>query len=93
MRSHSRGLPVDLDSRLGVMFSAGLATVMPTTSRVEGDFSLMYYRRNSYCSAMPEFSLEGVTYSKQYDALKRVAIGLQYSEDSFHIEWMNSEQV
>jgi hypothetical protein len=58
-------------------FSAGLATVMPTTSRVEGDFSLMNYRRNSYCSAMTDFSLEGVMYSKQYDALQHVATRLQ----------------
>jgi hypothetical protein len=58
-------------------FSAGLATVMPTTSRVEGDFSLMKYRRNSYCSAMKYFSLEGVRYSKEYDALQRVAARLQ----------------
>jgi hypothetical protein len=30
-------------------FSAGLATMIPTTNGVEGDFSLMNYRRNSYC--------------------------------------------
>jgi hypothetical protein len=58
-------------------YSAGLATVMATMSRVEGDFSLMNYRRNSYCSAMTDFSLEGVMYSKQYDALQRVATRLQ----------------
>jgi hypothetical protein len=61
-------------------FSAGLATAMPTTSRVEGDFSPMNSRRNSYCSAMTDFSLEGVMYSKQYDALQRVAPRLQWSD-------------
>jgi hypothetical protein len=55
------------------MFSAGLVTVMPTTSRIEGDFSLMTYRRNSYCSALTDFALEGVMYAKQFQALQRVA--------------------
>eukprot|EP00171_Calliarthron_tuberculosum_P000595 IDg595t1 len=51
-------------------FAAGIATVMPTTSRVEGDFSLMGYRRNEYCSGLTDFSLEGVMHAKQYDALQ-----------------------
>ena len=34
------------------MFVEGLATMMPTTSRVESDFSLMSYRRNSYCAGL-----------------------------------------
>ena len=41
------------------LFAAGLATVMPTTSRVEGDFSLMCYRRNIYASGLTDFALEG----------------------------------
>ena len=55
------------------LFAAGLATVMPTTSRVEGDFSLMGYRRNSYCSGLTDYSLEGVLYAKQYQDLQKVA--------------------
>jgi hypothetical protein len=54
-------------------FAAGLATVMPTTSRVEGDFSLMCYRRNSYASALTDFALEGAIYAKQYDDLQVAA--------------------
>ena len=54
-------------------FAAGLATVMPTTSRVEGDFSPISCYRNEYCSAMTDFSLEGVLYSKQYAALHNAA--------------------
>jgi hypothetical protein len=57
-------------------FAAGIATVMPTTSRVEGDFSLMNYCRNSYCSAMTDFCLEGVMHSKQYQFLQKAAIDL-----------------
>jgi hypothetical protein len=54
-------------------FAAGIATVMPTTSRVEGDFSLMNYRRNEYCANLTDISLEGVMHSKQYpDLLKDV---------------------
>ena len=58
------------------MFVAGLATMMPTTSRVEGDFSLMSYRRNSYCAGLTDFPLEGVMYAKQYKALQQAAARL-----------------
>ena len=54
-------------------FAAGLATVMPTTSHVEGKFSLMSYRCNSNCSAMTDFALEGVMYAKQFKALQSAA--------------------
>jgi hypothetical protein len=55
------------------MFASGIATVIPTTSRVEGDFSLMGYRRNDHCSGLTDFSLEGVMRAKQYDALQEAA--------------------
>ncbi|SPQ94473.1 unnamed protein product (mitochondrion) [Plasmodiophora brassicae] len=56
------------------MTAQQLYPVMPTTSRVEGDFSLMSYRRNAYCAAMTDFVLEGIfTYAKQYRALQDVA--------------------
>ena len=58
------------------MFAAGLATVIFTTSRVEGDFSLMSYRCNSYCSGLTDFSLEGVMYANKYKALQKVAASL-----------------
>ena len=54
------------------MFAAGLTTVTPTTSCVEGEFSLMSYRCNSQCSGLTDFSLEGVMYAKQYKALHKV---------------------
>ena len=58
------------------MFTAGLTTVMPTTSCVEGDLSLINYRRNSYCLGLTEFSLEGIMYESQYKALQKVAASL-----------------
>ena len=48
-----------------LLFLEEIATMMPTTSRVEGDFSSMVYRRNYYCSEMTDFALEGVMYSKK----------------------------
>jgi len=47
------------------LFVAGLATVMPTTSLVEGDFSLIHYRRNEHSSALSDIALEGVLHAKQ----------------------------
>ena len=58
------------------MFAEGLATVMPTNSSVEGNFSLMSYRRNYYCLGLTDFSLEGVMYAKQYKALQKVLASL-----------------
>ena len=60
------------------MFAGGLgAAVMPTTSRVEGDFSLMGYRKNANCSGMSDFALEGVMHSKQFDALQKAALYIE----------------
>lgn len=46
-------------------FAAGLATVMPTTSRVEADFSFINYRKDEFNSALSDFSLEGVLFARQ----------------------------
>ena len=60
-----------------LLFSAGLATMMPTMSRVEGYFSIMGYRRNSYCSGMTEFALKGVMYAKQLFDLRKAVVQLR----------------
>ena len=52
-------------------FAGGLASVLPTTARVEGDFSIMGYRRDDNCANLSIFSLEGVLHSKQYTKLKK----------------------
>ncbi len=59
------------------MFAGGLGAVMPTTSRVEGGFSLMGYRKDSYCASMSNFSLEGVMHSMQFDALQKAALYIE----------------
>ena len=43
-----------------LLFSAGLATLITTTSRVEGDLSLVGYCHNYYCLGMTDFALKGV---------------------------------
>ena len=52
------------------MFAAGLASVMPTTSRVEGDFSFINYRKDEYNAALSDFSLEGVLFARQFNDLE-----------------------
>ena len=52
-------------------FAAGLATIMPTTSRVEADFSQVNYRKDAFCSNLSDFSLEGVMHSKQLGDLEK----------------------
>lgn len=54
-----------------LVFAGGMACVMPTTSRVEGDFCLMCYRRDDNCAGLTDFSLEGVMHSKQYTVLQK----------------------
>ena len=58
-------------------FAAGLATVMPTTSRVEADFSLMTYRRDDFCNNLSDFALEGVMHAKQLRRLQDAVIDLE----------------
>ena len=54
------------------VFASGLATVMPTTSRVEADyFSFINYRKNEYNAGLSDFSLEGVLFSRQAKELER----------------------
>ena len=60
-----------------LLFSAGLATLMPTSIRVEGNFSSMGYRRNYYCSGMTNFALEGVMYAEQSFELLKSAVQLE----------------
>ena len=60
-----------------LLFSAGLATLMPTSIRVEGNFSSMGYRRNYYCSGMTNFALERVMYAKQFFDLRKAAAQLE----------------
>ena len=54
-------------------FCCGIATVIPTTSCVEGDFSLMHYRKDDHCARLSEFSLEGCLHAKQFQSLKKAA--------------------
>ena len=60
-----------------LLFSVGLATLIPTTSRVEGDLLLMGYCRNYYCSGMTDFALEGFLYAKQFFNLRKSAAQLE----------------
>jgi hypothetical protein len=53
------------------IFCGGLGAVMPTTSRMEGDFSEMSYRKDAKCAALSNYSLEGVMKSKRFHALQR----------------------
>ena len=50
---------------------------MPTTIYVEGDFSLMGYRRNYYYSGMTDFALEEVMYAKQFFDLRKTVAQLK----------------
>ncbi len=42
------------------LFCSGLSSVIPTTSRVEADFSFINYRKDDFKSAMSDIALEGV---------------------------------
>jgi hypothetical protein len=51
-------------------FAASLASVMPTTSRIEADFSFINYRKNEYNAALSDLSLEGVLFARQVRQLE-----------------------
>lgn len=50
-------------------FAASLDFVMPTTSRVEADFSFMNYCKDDYNSNLSDYSLEGVMFARQLKQL------------------------
>ncbi|GIQ88525.1 hypothetical protein KIPB_010795, partial [Kipferlia bialata] len=51
-------------------FCSGLATVMPTTSLVESDFSRINYARDSTASRLLTIPLEGIIHCKQQDQVR-----------------------
>jgi len=53
------------------VFSEGMACILPTTARVEGDFSQMGYRRDASCAGLSDFSLEGIMHAKQFRVLEK----------------------
>ena len=54
-------------------FAGGIATVMPGTSSVEADFSLINWHKNPNSKSMTDFSLESILHSKQHTRLAALA--------------------
>ena len=50
---------------------------MPTTSQIEGDFSLVNYHKNDHCSNLSDFALEGVMHSHQLRELQNAVDNLE----------------
>jgi hypothetical protein len=53
-------------------YCAGVATVMPGTSCVESDFSLINWTRDPNCAALTDFSLEAILHCKQFAKLQKL---------------------
>ena len=54
-------------------FAGGNATVMPGTSSVEADFSLINWHKDPNSKSMTDFSLESILHSKQHTRLAALA--------------------
>jgi hypothetical protein len=54
-------------------FCGGLASVMPGTSSVESDFSLINWTRDPHSKSLTDFSLESILHCKQYRTLESLA--------------------
>ena len=55
------------------LFAGGIATVMPGTSSVEADFSLINWHKDAYSKALMDFSLESILHCKQHTRLSKLA--------------------
>jgi hypothetical protein len=55
------------------LFAGGIATVMPGTSSVEADFSLINWQKDAYSKAMTDFLLESILHCKQHTRLSMLA--------------------
>ena len=53
-------------------FCGGLASVFPSTSTVESNFSVINYKKNIYRTAHTDLSLEGILHRKQLKKLDRL---------------------
>ena len=50
-------------------FCGGIASVMPTTASVEGDFSIINWTKDPFSRKLTDFSLEAILHCKQYHRL------------------------
>jgi hypothetical protein len=53
-------------------YCAGVATVMPGTSSVESDFSLINWTRDPNSASLTDFSLDAILHCKQYAKLQKL---------------------
>ena len=54
------------------MYCGGIASVMPGTSSVEADFSLIHWTKDPNSSALTDFSLEAILHCKQEERLQKL---------------------
>jgi hypothetical protein len=54
-------------------YCGGLASVMPGTSSVEADFSLINWTRDPHLKSLTDFSLESILHCKQYRTLESLS--------------------
>ncbi len=54
-------------------YGGGLASVMPGTSLVEADFSLINWTRDPHLKSLTDFSLESILHCKQYRTLESLS--------------------
>jgi hypothetical protein len=50
----------------------GVASVMPGTSSVESDFSIINWTKDSHSKCLTDFSLEAILHCKQYGMLQKL---------------------
>lgn len=65
--------PLGVGCREHKLFAGGIATVMPGTSSVEADFSLINWHKDAYSKALMDFSLESILHCKQHTRLSKLA--------------------
>jgi hypothetical protein len=54
-------------------YCGGIASVMPGTSSVESDFSLINWTRDPHSKSLTDFSLESILHCKQYRTLESLS--------------------
>lgn len=64
---------------------------MPTTSRVETDFSFMNYCRDEYNPNLSDYSLEGVMFARQLKALDSLTGASRTSCNTLFVGFMTCD--
>ena len=66
-------------------FLGGVAAVLPGTSTVESDFSILRWEKDPFCKCLSDFYIEGVMQANKYELLE-ADVAVEWNVPKFFVE-------